>query len=117
MLGLLTVSQESGATVVRFEKGKGGEVIDSPPLVTMPGENRPRQFGAFLETLALAIPYSADAGKPDEMLGIFHTLIELGRNRSSRNGSPPAPHTERKPGYPRSSSRRPESGPPLWLTW
>ncbi len=83
VLGLLTVGQDNGATVVRFEKGKGGVVIDSPPLVTTPGENRPRQFGAFLETLALAIPYSADAGKPDEMLGIFQALIDLGRNPGS----------------------------------
>jgi hypothetical protein len=79
-LGLLTVVQESGATLVRLEKGRGGQVIESPPLVTTPGENRPRQLGAFLETLALAIPFAANAGKPDEMLGIFSTLIELGRN-------------------------------------
>jgi hypothetical protein len=79
-LGLLTVTQENGSTVVRLEKGRGGPVIESPPLVTTPGENRPRQLGAFLETLALAIPFGANAGKPDEMLGIFHTLVELGRN-------------------------------------
>ncbi len=79
-LGLLTVVQESGSTLVRLEKGRGGQMIESPPLVTTPGENRPRQLGAFLETLALAIPFAANAGKPDEMLGIFHTLIELGRN-------------------------------------
>jgi hypothetical protein len=79
-LGLLTVRQENGSTLVRFEKGRGGPVIESPPLVTTPGENRPRQLGAFLETLALAIPFAANAGKPDEMLGIFHTLIDLGRN-------------------------------------
>jgi hypothetical protein len=79
-LGLLTVTSDSGSTVVRLEKGRGGPVIESPPLVTTPGENRPRQLGAFLETVALAIPFSANAGKPDEMLGIFHTLIELGRN-------------------------------------
>ncbi|HEU4916063.1 MAG TPA: tubulin-like doman-containing protein [Acidimicrobiia bacterium] len=79
-LGLLTVVQENGSTLVRVEKGRGGPMIESPPLVTTPGENRPRQLGAFLETLALAIPFAANAGRPDEMLGIFHTLIELGRN-------------------------------------
>ncbi len=63
VLGLLTVSQENGATVVRFEKGKGGEVIDSPPLVTMPGENRPRQFGAFLETLGPRHPLFGRSGQ------------------------------------------------------
>jgi hypothetical protein len=79
-LGLLTVRQDNGSTVVRLEKGRGGPAIESPPLVTTPGENRPRQLGAFLETLALAIPFAANAGKPDEMLGIFHELVELGRN-------------------------------------
>jgi hypothetical protein len=80
-LGLLgVVQEEGGATIVRLERGRGGPVVDSPPLVTTPGENRPRQLGAFLETMALAIPYSADIGKPDEMLGIFDALIELGRN-------------------------------------
>jgi hypothetical protein len=82
-LGLLTVIQDDGATVVRLEKGRGGLVVDSPPLVTSPGDSRPRQLGAFLETLALAIPYSADIGKPDEMLGIFDALIELGRTPGS----------------------------------
>jgi hypothetical protein len=80
-LGLLEVVQEEGGTtVVRLERGRGGEVVDSPPLVTSPGAIRPRQLGAFLETLALAIPYSADIGKPHEMLGIFEALIELGRS-------------------------------------
>jgi hypothetical protein len=79
-LGLLTVIHEKGATVVRLEKGRGGPVIESPPLATTPGESRPRQLGAFLETLALAIPYSADVGKNEEMLAIFATLIDLGRN-------------------------------------
>ncbi|HEY7468419.1 MAG TPA: tubulin-like doman-containing protein [Acidimicrobiia bacterium] len=78
-LGLLTVGQESGATVVRLEKGRGGPIIESPPLVSIPGESRPRQLGAFLETLALAIPYSADQGRTAEMLGIYDALIDLGR--------------------------------------
>lgn len=78
-LGLLTVGQENGSTVVRLEKGRGGQSVESPPLVISPGESKPRQLGAFLETMALAIPYSADVGKPD-MLEIFHDLVELGRN-------------------------------------
>ncbi len=82
-LGLLTVSPEGGATVVRLAKGRGGPIIESPPLVSMPGESRPRQLGAFLETLTLAIPYSADQAKAAEMLGIFDALIELGRNPGS----------------------------------
>ncbi len=82
-LGLLTVTRENGATVVRMEKGRGGPVIDSPPLVTTPGENRPRQLGAFLETLTLAVPYSADQGRTEEMLGIYELLIDLGRTPGS----------------------------------
>lgn len=78
-LGLLSVNREDVGTVVRLEKGRGGPVVESPPLVSTPGESRPRQLGAFLETMALAIPFSADAGKPDEMLGIYDALIELGR--------------------------------------
>ncbi len=79
-LGLLTVSHEGGGTVVRLEKGRGGAVIVSPPLVSVPGESRPRQLGSFLETLTLAVPYSADQAKAAEMLGIYDALISLGRN-------------------------------------
>ncbi|MGH8953305.1 MAG: hypothetical protein ACRDX9_18020, partial [Acidimicrobiia bacterium] len=53
------------------------------PLVTTPGENRPRQLGAFLETLTLAVPYSADQGRTEEMLGIYELLIDLGRTPGS----------------------------------
>jgi hypothetical protein len=77
-LGLLEVSSVGHQTVVRLA-GRGGEVVESLPLVSVPGESRPRQLGVFLETLALAVPYSADAVKAEEMLEIYARLIAFGR--------------------------------------
>ncbi len=79
-LGLLTVTHQGGSPGVRLEQGRGGAVVESPPRGSVPGESRPRQLGAFLETLTLAVPYSADQAKAAEMLGIYDALIELGRN-------------------------------------
>lgn len=77
-LGLLDVVTDGHQTIVRLS-GPEGEVIESLPLVSVPGENRPRQLGVFLETLALALPYSADAVKTEEMLEIYARLIGFGR--------------------------------------
>lgn len=78
-LGLLDVARVNGTTLVRLEKGRGGPVVESPPLISNPGASRPRQLGAFLETLILAIPYSADQARTEEMLAVYEELIELGR--------------------------------------
>ena len=78
-LGLLDVDQADGTSVARFTRGPGGLSVESPPLVNVPGKNKPRQLGSFLETLALAIPYAADAGKAEEFLAIYAELIDVGR--------------------------------------
>lgn len=77
-LGLLELTSDGNQTLVRLS-GPEGEVVESLPLVSVPGESRPRQLGAFLETLAVAIPYSADAVKAEEMLEIYARLIGFGR--------------------------------------
>lgn len=76
--GLLEVDGSGHRTTVRLT-GPGGEVVESIPLISAPGESRPRQLGMFLETLALAIPHSADAVKAEEMLEIYARLIGFGR--------------------------------------
>ncbi len=76
--GLLDVGVDGDRVLARL-RDANGEVLESPPLVSHPGDSKPRQLGAFLETLALAVPFAADAGRPVEMLEIFSRLISFGR--------------------------------------
>jgi hypothetical protein len=77
-LGLLSVRTEGGTARAVLNLPDGSEGT-STPLVSIPGDSRPRELGAFLETLALSVPFAADAGKADEMLSIYSKLIECGR--------------------------------------
>lgn len=78
VLGLLTVESSGGTAevVLRLDD----RAVKSTPLVSAPGSNKPRELGAFLETLALSIPYAADAGQAERMLAINSNLIEFGRS-------------------------------------
>lgn len=76
-LGLIDVRVVDGKTVVRLSSGS--RTVESPPLVDNPGNNKPRQLGAFLESLALGIPYAAEIGRAEEMLRIYGDILEMGR--------------------------------------
>lgn len=76
-LGLLSVETDGSTAQVKLQLKDG--VVESTPLVNFPGSNRPRELGAFLETLALSVPFAADAGQAERMLAIYSSMIEFGR--------------------------------------
>ena len=79
-LGLIDIHPSNGRLVVRLSLGSS--TVESPPLVDNPG-SKPRQLGAFLESLALGIPYAAEIGRAEDMLRIYAEVLDLGRTPGS----------------------------------